>query len=487
MSGLRSSAALPVLACTLALPVLLAGMPPDGFFVGDAGVKIIAAREAARHPGRPFEVDPPLIGDVAGGEYMDPFFVVHRGHAHATTSLLFPAVTAPFIAMFGIYGAYVLPALSLLGLAWVMVALARRLEIGGNPALAGWAVALLSPVLFYSLECWEHAPAVLAVALAIFVAMGNGRSGPLFAGVAMGIAILLRPEAIWSALGLATSMTRGGRGVSVARISAFVAAVAATLAPVAVFNLSHFGSPWGIHVTANVGLLERGWWESRVEIGRLWFFSWRRESLLAVFPIAVLALVSLRRHRLWPLVLVPLVGVLLSAPNDGGGQWGPRYLLAIVPPVLLLAQDAGVRLLERCRNRTWWVATMLIAILVIAGLAATRASYRSLRGSKRIHAQVAREMASLGSSHVVTDLWWLDQLAAARPYPTFLYVADADRVSQVVRLFGEQQIERFAVVTADDSPAFAWPSGWAGPFVAVSERSTRERRLRITSYALSKN
>ena len=36
-----------------------------------------------------------------------------------------------------------------------------------------------------------------------------------------------------------------------------------------------------------------------------------------------------------------VAGVVLTATNDGGAQWGVRYLLVAAPPLLLLAARAA--------------------------------------------------------------------------------------------------------------------------------------------------
>src|SRR5262245_24068239 len=151
------------MALALTFVVLARGLPAETFFVGDPGVKLIAARAAIAHPARPFEVSLPAIGGQRV-PLVDPFFVVHGDHAHAITSEAFPALSAPFIASFGIRGAYVLPAVGFLLAIWASVRLARAIGCLASPAMVMLASALGTPLLFYGLEFWEHAPAV-AVAL----------------------------------------------------------------------------------------------------------------------------------------------------------------------------------------------------------------------------------------------------------------------------------------------------------------------------------
>src|SRR6476646_3431872 len=91
------------------LVFLQSGLRPDAFFVGDPGIKLIAAKNAIARPDHPLDIPLPIIG----GEslpYVEPFFEVHNDHAHAVTTDLFPLVSAPFIHWLGLRGAYLLPA-----------------------------------------------------------------------------------------------------------------------------------------------------------------------------------------------------------------------------------------------------------------------------------------------------------------------------------------------------------------------------------------
>lgn len=477
---------LPTLAVAVGLPVLAAGLPGDGFVVGDVGVKFIAAREAIAHPSRPFEVDPPSIGGKPAPDFLEQFFEPHGPHAHATTSFAFPVTIAPFVALLGMRGAYVVPMLSFVGLVATMVAWARALQTRAPPALAGWSMALLSPLLFYALECWEHVPAALCVAMASGLATAGSRPrrDAVAAGFLLAFGILLRPEAAWSALAVTMVLAIEGKWASVALVTA---AAAAGVLPTLLYNARHFGTPWGSHVSSNLALLQTSWLAARWDIVRLWFGSWKADgSLWATFPFALLALLqpvwTARTRSLWILAAVPLLCVVLTAPNDGGSQWGPRYLLIIVPPLLLLALEAAVTLTER-RGRARWVAAAAVAVAVIAGLSVTRHAYRDLRGAKRLHASLTHDIASLHGAYVVTDLWWLDQLAAAAdPRPTFLYVDDRTKLETLLRTLDEAGVARFVAVRGSGASAVDWTTPWPVHYVSTFERRISVRSLVATVY-----
>src|SRR5215471_14738445 len=128
------TSALLVVAFGAILVVLAAGLRPDAFFVGDPGIKLIAAKNAIARPDHPLDIPLPVIGRESL-PYVEPFFEVHGDHVHAVTTDLFPLVSARAIQWFGLRGAYILPTAGFLGVlvgcAWLAVALDNR----RNPAL----------------------------------------------------------------------------------------------------------------------------------------------------------------------------------------------------------------------------------------------------------------------------------------------------------------------------------------------------------------
>src|SRR5262245_55580852 len=141
------------------LAVLQGGLRADAFFVGDPGIKLIAAKNAIARPDHPLDIPLPVLGRESL-PYVEPFFEVHDGHAHAITADLFPLASAQLIRAFGLRGAYILPALGFLGILAGCAWLALTLDPRRNPALVALIAALATPFLFYGLEFWEHAPAV---------------------------------------------------------------------------------------------------------------------------------------------------------------------------------------------------------------------------------------------------------------------------------------------------------------------------------------
>src|SRR5258708_17793985 len=127
--------------------------PPDGFFSGDQGAKYLQTRAfALQGPLRPGievasrDVDPELrhqILENRGGQLIGVF------------SWLLPMLTAPFFAILGVRGLYVVPVLSVVVVVLAAAALGRRRTRDRGP-LAGGSVGLARPGLLCRAESVEH-------------------------------------------------------------------------------------------------------------------------------------------------------------------------------------------------------------------------------------------------------------------------------------------------------------------------------------------
>ena len=464
------------IALALTFVVLARGLPAETFFVGDPGVKLAAAREAIAHPATPFEVSLPKIGDQRVA-LVDPFFMVHGDHAHAITSEVFPVLNAPLIAIFGIRGAYVLPAAGFLLALWASPRLARAIGCRASPATVVLASALGTPLLFYGLEFWEHAPAVAMAAIATTVLFkdttteqtgGHGFGRLLLAGALFGISVLLRPEAFWFFLAVAFSsrLLTSPPGWSAIAIAA--AGMALPLAPVAIYSLVHFGTIAPPHLETQADLLTIGWLNTRAGIITAWFApdALRATPLwgcaLVLTAVSGLAISGRRGpgRFLAGVVLLDAALVVITAPNDGGGQWGPRYLLFAFIPASLLLADA----VHALKGRSAVAGIAATVVLFAAGAWIQRSGYRELRGTKIMYGRVLDlvEQEVPPGGYAVTDVWWLDQVAAAaRTGRTILFTAsEENREDAFRRLYGAGVETVTAFFSRDES---AGSSAWSGP------------------------
>jgi hypothetical protein len=524
------------LATAGALVWLASGLPAGTFFSGDSGVKLIAALEAIDHPTRPFEIDLPRIGDEPV-PFVDPMVVAHGGHAHPLQSPLFPPISAPFIAAIGLRGAYVLPALAFVALFVLLESLRQRTTPDTSRALLAWLAIAASPLLFYALEFWEHAPAVaLLAAGTTAVAAATGRGAPWLAGAGgalVGAGVVLRPEGAWYAAGLLVTFARP-------HWIAFGAGAACVAVPFAAANALHFGNPLGAHASAVLAPIGESFAAARVARVREWLWpastlEWTGLLLVAAawftrpvlkdlrtrqtmalagvalvatlaarrlmpegafwqgFPVALLAFVPAGAHadrgrHLGVLALVATAGVVLTATNDGGAQWGVRYLLVAAPPLLLLAARAA----SDASGPGRWLAVRVALLVAIcfAGAMNSRAAYVELRGTKRNYEGLVAATRSFTppGGIVVTNLWWLDQVTAALHGPrTFLYAPDAAAASRALATIRDQRIEGATLAWSDEStyPIEALLDGTC--FRTIATREVALRNVTLTRIACAAN
>lgn len=504
-----------------------ASLRPDGFVAGDPGLKLIAAANAIAHPWRPFQIDRPAIG-TEPTDLVDRFFTRHGDHAHLMQSPLFPVVTAPLVAAFGLRGAYVLPALAFVALFPLVVLIARALDAPLSRAALAVAAIACSPVTYYAFELWEHVPAVALLAASTAVAWrpnGRDRTQGAVAGLLAGLATLLRPEAVWYAGALAITLRFTPRG------RAYVASLVVIAAAFAAGNIVEGANPLGWHASATLAGLSTGrgearlarlaaWllpaaWPFRVAIAGIataWLLhAYRRRAaaqLLGLTAAAVLAVgAALDMYpdgalwRAWPLgalILVPqarlpglgrvtrvavvtALGVWLTSTHDGGAQWGPRFLLIATPAFVLLAAAGLQQAIAAGPWRAWRAAAT--TVVVMAALWTSRSAYGELRGAKRHYAAIVEAIAAATEPHgyVVTDVWWLDQIAAPLyGSRTFLVIDSPSASAGVLARLQRAGVNRVLLAWSAE-PDAPGPLSTAGTcFVDVGTEILAERDLHLT-------
>lgn len=229
-----------------------------------------------------------------------------------------------------------------------------------------------------------------------------------------------------------------------------------------------------------------------VHLVRTWS---RPDALLAAFPPALLVLLWPPRRgpgdRAWreSASLTALAGgfaviAALLAPLGaagipiGGSQFGPRFLLPIVP---LLA--VGVTFVVDRRND--WAAHGLAprvvagiaAIVVAAGIGVQAQGLRDLRGAKAGYESLARAVETIPAGQpVVTDIWWYATVVAPvlRAHQTVGVEASAD-VGSTEELLASPALTGVGALTLVASADQR--SSAARAFATAGWRETRRRTV----------
>jgi hypothetical protein len=364
--GASAAACAGVLAACLAV---IAATPGDAWWINDEGNKALVAQRlidtgfgdaAFAQPGR--AIDPE-------GRWfpIPPPFALRRGAEFVSAyPLAYPALSAPALAIWGARGLR-LPAA--LGAAAAAALLAGWLApaLGARSALAtGLTLGLATPLFFYGVTVWEHAPAT-ALALGAFLLLTRpGLLAWCAAGALIGVACWLREEMalMTVAVGAAALLARA----PLRQLGAFAAGAAVPVAALALFNTVFYGDPRGGHVAAN---LAGGVLAGRVVADR---FS-------------------------------ALPGLLGGFGRSAGERWS-LTLLALALPL------AGAFAPRRARESSWLPLALAAGALAAWGIAAAR----MLAGPARLEALVQHNglllqspliaLAGLGVARVWRDPGW---------------------------------------------------------------------------------
>ena len=189
--------------------VYLQGVVPDGvYFSGDAGLKALLSQQLARGYLR-FDLIPPTevwirnLWQDGLYPYEEPFVYNVANKYYITFPYIFSLVTAPFYALFGYRGLYLIPLLSL-WITWLDLSiLCRSFQLNKVITLVALIILIFTSYLtFYSATYWEH---TLSVALCfsgitLLLVNRNKQNLPItiaiFSGFLLGFAVWFRPEFI---------------------------------------------------------------------------------------------------------------------------------------------------------------------------------------------------------------------------------------------------------------------------------------------------
>lgn len=454
----------------------LAVPPVEVFWSGDGGLKNLMAKQFARGD-RHVDLrltDKEWVRELwadglhpgVHGDYMYDI----EGKYYSVFPYPFPLVSAPFYAMFGVRGYYVIPIVSL-WVVWLTLYLAMR-----RACIESWMRALLMaafifamPITLYSATYWEHTLG-LALALAGIVYtlryddIEPGRFGPFCAGAALGFAVWFRPEtlALIAAL-LPAAFVWRRRTLGVRGWFLFSAGCVGAVALFFAINAGVYGHPLGTHAIQMTSD-EHGMTGMHAVLGR--FVSLARQCVrfapLAGFAVLTLCILAWKRslrvmsEYVYLLVVVAVFFPLMvyMVPTDGGFQIGPRFAFVIFP---MLVIACAYQWCAMPRSRSVRAAAIVVLLLTV------------IVGAKRSAVGETRWMAEQYRNRVLPAYTFLDGrdesvIAASRVEVTlelgglmgekdFFAAFDDERFEKLVEGLRKQHIDRFIFVAFGDSNA----------------------------------
>ena len=356
-----------------ALALVTVTVQPGVYFSGDGGLKALATRMHAegRAAALAFPAPPWARGAWDRGlfPFGPPFAYPVEGRPILAFPPLYSVLAAPFYAAFGEPGLYVL---SLAGFAACLLALAwlsrQQGYTASGTAIAILATALASPLLPYAAIFWEHAPATALAALALALLLSDKAWHQASSGLAALLAAALRPElGLFEAICGLSLLAMRPTLLSRARLARFAAGALAGACVVGALNIGLTGHLLGLHgKQVDLGSALAGASARRLALSA---------NLVESFPLALCGFLlwlspSHRSLALPRRLFVSAVAFTVIAPwmlpNDGGLQFGPRYLLAWVPVTGLALAALVSRAWDPGASRPF---RALLALATAAGMA----------------------------------------------------------------------------------------------------------------------
>lgn len=333
--------------------LLLSFSRENVFFSGDAGVKYLTVRQyqATGEFHHIVSSHPEWVRQTWDQGYypiLTPFVYNFNGQHLIAFPPFYQIISSYFLKWFGFNGLLIIPALSLI-LIWFffIVGLTKR-GISGKVIAACLAILIFcTPLTFYGAIYWEHTLSVLLVFPAVMWYLSEKRTvlNALISGLLAGFALWCREETVVFTVFLCAGVffaewkkwTRSGL--------VFMAAAAITVSGYFIVNKILFGLWMGVHglqVVEEKTMLQqllRGLYQIvRTNYFQLIYFPF---ILLLALPLFLIvkepALLKKRKKQILLIIVLYSVLVNLVLPSSGDKQWGPRFLLAIVPATAYLA------------------------------------------------------------------------------------------------------------------------------------------------------
>ncbi|HEY9668490.1 MAG TPA: hypothetical protein V6C91_16895 [Coleofasciculaceae cyanobacterium] len=396
-------------------------IPDEVFFSGDAGPKLLLTKQFASGNFQ-IDLDLPAASWVrnlwSSGLY--PFeapFVYNINNQYYTQYyFIFPLFSAPFYALCGWRGLYIIPLVSTWIIWWRFYVVCQHFRLGNLSTSLGLATLIFaSPLSLYSAMYWEHAPGItlafwgLSIIL-VPTAQGLSKKAAILSGILIGLSVWIRQELILFVLALFLWIWISNQQKFVLKRKAiFSVSMLLAVGLFFVLNVIVYKHPLGTYsISLGINSTPSGEvYTDSVATKRFWqgislFFKVlanlvRRLFLylpITIFPIFYTLLLFCRKKTSKIQPIINVLGwmglpILLAVPLtgwDGGTEWGPRYLLMLVPLIVLMATIVLNYLLRIHRSNLRSISLAGFIILLITGTYIN--TYRGTIVLKRNYEQV---------------------------------------------------------------------------------------------------
>ncbi|MDR5710372.1 MAG: hypothetical protein QN172_06635 [Armatimonadota bacterium] len=213
-------------------------------------------------------------------------------------------------------------------------------------------------------------------------------------------------------------------------------------------------------------------------------------GLLPAFPALLLAFLPGRRERwegfLWVTCLVFTVGVVVTGTR-GGVQWGPRYLLPVLPALTWLAFAC----VDRCRisrPEVWPAVRGISAALVGAGVLVQASGVDQLEQWTARNRAGMEGLRGAPAEVVVTSFEWIALLAGPVYFEKqLMLVQTPEDLRALVHRFAALQIPRWTYVPASGArftprSVIGWSAEAGWPYRVAEDRFDPGSGLRLVTF-----
>nr|WP_242040463.1 hypothetical protein [Anabaena subtropica] len=435
-----------------------------------------------------------------------PFSYKISNRYFITFPFTFPLVTAPFHALFGYRGFYIVPLLSTWLIWFNFYRVCQFFKTSLLATSLGLATLIFaSPLTMYSAMYWEHTLAVSLAfgGLAMILTKGQKtftKKDAVTSGILVGLSVWFRPEFL-ALVAILIPLIIVSYRFKLSYINfidkhktIFIVSLIATVSCFFIINKLIYSHPLGAHA---LQVVEEFSWQQRLLsankiFGRLWK-SFREHFPIIYFIIIFTGLSELyqaikqtdvmKKIAVISIPFIILVPILL--PSDGGKQWGPRFLLILIPLLSLLTVFLLESTLYIRKFGIKYISSAIFVALFVVGFHAN--TFMGINHSYFTGNTEAIDILNFfrQDTHqivAVAHQYISQSFESAFDDKIFFLTKKPDDVSKLGLALHEQGYENFVYVCASYDPCFSSPT-----IPSKLDISAKDQLLRVQLTEIKKN